>query len=96
MTDLLYLLFLRLLGMNHFKLADTQKLWNSILQLWRVIVNHAPFQLSAFAIVQLHIKHLVKLLMRLQIAHLPWFSIQIIQRYSVRAFILFHELVDLC
>jgi hypothetical protein len=79
--------------MNHFKLADTLKLWNSILQLWHEIVNHAPFQLSVFAIVQLHIKHLVKLLMRLQIARLPWFLIQIIQRYSVRAFTFFHELV---
>ena len=59
-----YLLILRLLEMNYFKLEDIQMLWNNIQLLWHAIVNHARFQLSAFAIVQLHIKHLVKLLMQ--------------------------------
>jgi ubiquinone biosynthesis protein Coq4 len=55
--------------MKHFKLADIQKLWNSIHRLWHAIVNHGPFQLSVFATVQLHIKHLVNLLMQSQIVH---------------------------
>lgn len=63
------MILIRLRGMNHFKLADIQKLWNSIQQLWHAIVIHGPFQLSVFATVQLHIKHLVNLLMQSQIVH---------------------------
>ena len=59
-----YLLIIRLLEMNHFKLVDIQMLSNSIQQLWHAIVNHAHFQLYVFAIAQLRIKHLVKLLMQ--------------------------------
>jgi hypothetical protein len=55
--------------MNHFKLADILKLWNGIPRLWHAIVIHGPFQPSVFATVQLHIKHLVNLLMQLQIVH---------------------------
>jgi len=50
--------------MNYFKLGDIQMLWNNIQRLWHAIVNHARFQLSVFAIVQLHIKHLDRLLMQ--------------------------------
>jgi hypothetical protein len=80
-----FLVIIRLLEMNHFKLVDIQMLSNSIQQLWHGIVNHAHFQLYVFAIVQRRIKHSVKLLMQYQIVHLPWFLIQIIQRYAAAA-----------